>query len=192
MNIQEAQRTTEKIFSLLREYGNESYDISENISQLNHMTQAAELAKKESNDIEVILAALLHDIGHLCKKNEAIETMGSYGIKNHEKLGAEFLRQQGFSEKVATLVEGHVQAKRYLTYKHPKYYKDLSDASKKTLEYQGGKMTVLEAVGFEQDPLFWLQIKMRFWDEAAKEENYPTPNLEAYEQMMIDHLTNQN
>ena len=192
MNIQEAQRTTEKIFSLLREYGNESYNISENISQLNHMTQAAELAKKESNDIEVILAALLHDIGHLCKKNGVIETIEDCGVKSHEKLGAEFLRQQGFSEKVATLVEGHIQAKRYLTYKHPKYYKDLPEASKKTLEYQGGKMTVLEAVGFEQDPLFWLQIKMRFWDEAAKEENYPTPNLDAYKQMMIDHLTNQN
>lgn len=36
---------------------------------------------------------------------------------NHEKIGADYLRERGFSEQVAVLVESHVTAKRYLTFK---------------------------------------------------------------------------
>ncbi len=70
-------------------------------------------------------------------------------------------------------MENHVQAKRYLTYKLPSYFENLSAASKKTLEYQGGVMSKEEAMAFEQDPLFELSIQMRKWDEEAKEMNFP-------------------
>src|SRR3546814_10323744 len=53
------------------------------------------------------------------------------------RLGGELLLQSGFPERMATLVAGHVTAKRYLTLKEPGYYDRLSDASKKTLEFQG-------------------------------------------------------
>ncbi len=39
------------------------------------------------------------------------------------------------------LVEYHVQAKRYLTFSQPDYYARLSEASRRTLAYQGGVMT---------------------------------------------------
>lgn len=63
--------------------------------------------------------------------------MGEFGVKRHEQLGADFLRSLGFSEKIAQLVENHVQAKRYLTFRYPDYYTKLSEASKQTLIYQG-------------------------------------------------------
>jgi predicted HD phosphohydrolase len=105
-------------------------------------------------------------------------SMGGYGVNSHEKVGADYLREKGFPEKVAKLVENHVQAKRYLTFKYPEYYDSLSDASKKTLEFQGGVMSATEAESFENDILFETSIRMRKWDELAKEINVSLVNLE--------------
>ncbi|GAB4480270.1 MAG: hypothetical protein OHK0057_33540 [Thermoflexibacter sp.] len=115
--------------------------------------------------------------------------MDGYGVKRHEQIGADFLRSKGFSEKIARLVENHVQAKRYLTFKYPAYYEALSEASKKTLEFQGGKMTEMEATNFENDTLFSLSIQMRTWDEKAKEIGVALPELNKYKQMAIKHLS---
>ena len=76
-------------------------------------------------------------------------------------------------ETIAKLVEYHVHAKRYLTYKYPAYYAHLSEASKKTLEFQGGVMHDGEAEAFQKDPLFETSILMRNWDDLAKEANRP-------------------
>jgi predicted HD phosphohydrolase len=114
--------------------------------------------------------------------------MDGFGIKDHEEAGAEFLRRRGFSERLIHLVQSHVGAKRYLTYKFPAYYDQLSEASKKTLEYQGGRMKVDEAIDYEKDPLFELIIQMRRWDDEAKLLGKPVPDLEKYRQMIIRHL----
>jgi 2-amino-1-hydroxyethylphosphonate dioxygenase (glycine-forming) len=164
-----AEEITQEIFSLYEKYGNADY-IGEPVSQLEHMSQSAQLAIEGGYDDEVILAAFFHDIGHICVQATAVQSMDGYGVKRHEQIGADFLRERGFPERLAKLVENHVQAKRYLTYKFPPYYENLSEASKKTLEFQGGVMNKEEALAFEQDPLFELSILMRKWDEEAKEE----------------------
>jgi putative nucleotidyltransferase with HDIG domain len=112
------------------------------------MSQAAALAKEEGYDDEVILAAFFHDIGHLCADAAAVGSMDGMGNIDHEKLGADYLIERGFSARMANLVNGHVIAKRYLTYKYPEYYNKLSAASKATLEFQGGPMNVDEAASF--------------------------------------------
>jgi predicted HD phosphohydrolase len=104
--------------------------------------------------------------------------MGGFGVVSHERLGADYLRRAGFSERMARLVEYHVQAKRYLTLKEPGYYERLSEASRRTLEYQGGVMTAAEAEAFEQDPLCAVSLRMRHWDEQAKETGMPVIDLE--------------
>lgn len=164
-----AEEITQEIFSLYEKYGNADY-IGEPVSQLEHMSQSAQLAIEGGYDDEVILAAFFHDIGHICMQATAGQSMDGYGVKSHEQIGADFLRERGFPERLAKLVENHVQAKRYLTFKFPPYYENLSEASKKTLEFQGGVMNKEEAMAFEQDPLFELSILMRKWDEEAKEE----------------------
>ncbi|MGE3825601.1 MAG: HDIG domain-containing metalloprotein, partial [Bacteroidia bacterium] len=145
---------------------------------IEHASQGVQLAEKEGYDDEVILAAFFHDIGHICAKKDPKNDMGGYGMLRHERVGANYLRRRGFSEKIAKLIENHVEAKRYLCFKYPDYYKKLSEASKATLEFQGGKMTEEEAQTFENDPLFALSIKMREWDETAKEQNVPLVDLE--------------
>ncbi len=153
------------VFRLFDRYGGQNY--GEDVTQLEHMVQCGHLAEEAGYDDEVVLAALFHDIGHLCD-HAGMEYMGQFGAKQHDLIGAAFLRDHGFSEKVAALVAGHVAAKRYLTYKFPEYHEGLSHASKQTLVYQGGPMTSEEAAAFEQDPYFEMHIKLREWDDAGK------------------------
>ncbi len=86
------------------------------------------------------------------------------------------------------MVKSHVEAKRYLTFKFPAYYDQLSEASRRTLEFQGGVMSAEEALLFEKDPDAVLILALRKWDEAAKLENIPLPDLGKYAAMMERHL----
>lgn len=174
--------TVEEVFNLYERFGNADY-IGEPVSQLEHMSQSAELAIREGFDEEVVLAAFFHDIGHICVMDAEHQSMGGFGVKSHEKIGADYLRACGFPERVAKLVENHVQAKRYLTFRYPEYYQQLSEASKKTLEFQGGVMTAEEALRFENDPLFETSILMRKWDELAKEMNVAVIDLSKVKKM---------
>ena len=187
MEKEKATATIEEIFSLYEKFGKEDY-IGEPVSQIEHMCQAAQLAEEEGYDAEVILGAFFHDIGHLLEHVTHVQQMDGYGVADHEKLAGEYLRQKGFSEKIARLAESHVSAKRYLTCKLPAYYNKLSPASKITLQKQGGAMDEMEATLFETDQLHILYIKIREWDDRAKARNIPLPDLARYKKMALEHL----
>jgi len=191
MEIEQAQLIVNEIFSLYEKYGAADY-IGEPVSQIEHMCQAAQLAESENYDEDVVLGAFFHDIGHLCEHLFTVESMDGYGALDHERLGGQYLRSKGFSEKIARLVESHVSAKRYLTFKYPEYYNKLSEASKITLEKQGGVMDEIEAQHFEMDHLHLLFIKLRHWDDQAKVQHVPLPSLNIYKQMALQHLMRQN
>lgn len=176
-----------KLFDLYTQYGHADY-IGEPVSQLEHMSQTAQLAAKDGYDEEVVLAAFFHDIGHLFAQDKSIENMDGYGVRSHEKLGADYLRSYGFPNKIRKLVENHVQAKRYLTFRYPDYLNKLSEASLKTLTFQGGVMSPTEAEAFEKDELFALSLKMRSWDEFAKEVDVPIMDLAYLKDIAINVL----
>ena len=169
------EQVIDEVFALYERFGDSDY-IGEPVSQIEHMSQAAQLAMAEGFDDEVVLAAFFHDIGHICA--ESAENMGGFGVVSHERLGADYLRRAGFSERMAKLVEYLVQAKRYLTLRQPGYYQLLSEASIRTLGYQGGVMSESEADAFEQDPLCQLSLRMRVWDEQAKQMHVPVIDLQ--------------
>ena len=172
------------LLDLYRTLGHQAYD-GEPVSQLEHATQTAELARAlRPNDPEFVLAAFLHDVGHLLPTDSAAEQMGNYGVRSHEARGAQFLRSQGFFEKICRLVEGHVAAKRYLVTTDLDYLSRLSDASKITLMYQGGMMTTEEQAAFEADPLFEQHLQLRRLDEQAKVSGGPAPDWAWVEEMV--------
>jgi phosphonate degradation associated HDIG domain protein len=185
--IDSITKSVDDIFDLYKKFGDADY-IGEPVSQIQHMSQAAQLAMKEGCDDEVILAAFFHDIGHICVQSDEMNNMGGYGIQRHEKVGADFLRSKGFSERLVKLVENHVQAKRYLTFKYPSYHAALSEASKRTLEFQGGKMTETEAHHFAEDPNFEMSLLLRKWDELAKEIDLPLIDLDVLKQKAMNCL----
>jgi 2-amino-1-hydroxyethylphosphonate dioxygenase (glycine-forming) len=187
---QHIHQVADEIIALYQQFGNEDY-IGEQVSQIEHMCQCAELAEASGVDRDTVLAAFFHDIGHLCefaKPEDSLQHMDRFGIVDHEKLGGDYLRSKGFSENIAKMVASHVEAKRYLTFKYPEYYNLLSEASKNTLIHQGGIMTPSEAATFESDPLCNIYVALRKWDEQAKIEHKPLPALTKYKQMMVMHL----
>jgi predicted HD phosphohydrolase len=73
-------------------------------------------------------------------------------LSYQERIGQEYLRRLGFSDKVSTLVGSHVAAKRYLCAVEPGYHDTLSDASKKSLIFQGGPMSGPELEAWKASP----------------------------------------
>jgi 2-amino-1-hydroxyethylphosphonate dioxygenase (glycine-forming) len=183
------QSSVSEIKQLFENQGDNEY-YGENVSQYEHAAQAAILAKRQGYDEEVQIAAFLHDIGHLFPAQTEEQLMEVYGRKDHESVAADWLRERGFCEKIATLVENHVNAKRYLTYIDEDYYEALSEASKQTLMFQGGRMTANEAKAFEQNPYFETIIRMRRWDEAAKVEDMTLPTLDHFMNIIDIYLMN--
>ncbi|MEL6589035.1 MAG: HD domain-containing protein [Bacteroidota bacterium] len=187
MSRPSAKEIVAEIFTLFDRYGDESY--GEGLSQKEHMIQAAMLAQEENQDPEVVIAALLHDIGHLQGHQLSSQRMGAFGAAEHESIGANYLRQLGFSQRIGALVEGHVLAKRYLCYSNPAYLEALSAASKETLRHQGGPMSAEEAERFRQNPYFGESIRMRYWDEEAKKTALSLPSIRDFESLLLQHLT---
>ena len=188
--INQIESVLDQVFEPYLKHGADDY-IGESVSQIEHMSQCAELARRQGYDDEVILAAFFHDLGHICAKYDETDNMGGYGRISHEKVGADFLRARGFSEKIAILVEKHVETKRYMCARSSAYYNNLSSASKQTLIFQGGPMLATEAAAFESDPLHDLYIEVRTWDELAKQKNQPVPDLDIYRSMARKHLQQQ-
>lgn len=176
-----------------------------------HAVQASQQARKSGFSTEVQTAALLHDIGWLLPKpterklltgaggaeaKEVAETDGDDAdavfLAKHDTIGAEYLRKLGFSERIARLVEGHVQAKRYMCFKEKGYFEGLSEGSVFTLKHQGGPMVADEASRFEAEPDFKTMVLMRRWDEGAKDTSlvFPDPlnSLEGYLDMINKEL----
>lgn len=186
--VKSPEEVVEEVFDLYKQHGDDDY-IGEPVSQLEHMSQSAALAKQEGYDDEVVLASFFHDIGHLCAADIETESMDGFGNMNHEELGATYLLNKGFSPRVAKLVKSHVVAKRYLTFKYPEYYEKLSPASRATLQFQGGRMSEEEAADFENDQDKDLIIRFRYWDDEAKLTEVPVDNIDQLKLMAVNHLS---
>ena len=175
----------DELFARLRSAADEPY-IGEPISQLEHALQCAALARAAHADETTVVAALLHDVGHLCAPDDA-ERMAELGVVDHEAIGARFVRAIGLPESVAWLVAHHVAAKRYLVATRAEYAAKLSDASKATLVIQGGLITAVEIATFEAEPRWKEALRLRAWDEQAKVVGWSGPGLDDY-RALVDRL----
>jgi 2-amino-1-hydroxyethylphosphonate dioxygenase (glycine-forming) len=166
--------------------GSEMSYFGEPVSTLDHALQCAQLARDAGADEETVLAALLHDIGHMIESSASIRDEA--GTINHDEVGADYLRRLGFSGRVAELVEGHVDAKRFLTATSSAYAARLSATSTLTLELQGGPMSPEEVERFKADPLLHEKLRLRTWDEQAKEPGREIAPLCEYRRLLEAHL----
>ncbi|AYB29703.1 HD domain-containing protein [Chryseolinea soli] len=176
----------EEVLDLYRTYGTVCH--RDALSPLEHMLQTAQCAIAAGACNEMVLAAFFHDIGRLCVMPCDLH---GHGRKGHEKIGADFLRHCGFPERLARLVEGHVQANRYLSFSCCEYYNTLNEANRKALECQGGPMSRGEARAFEQDPFFQQYVLLCRWDAQATNLNMPLIDWEEIrmrmETALLDH-----
>lgn len=173
-------KSVDDIMQLYKEEGGRDY--GEDITMTEHAVQTALLARNEGYDEEVQAACLLHDIGHMLGTRLSYKQMDEYGTMEHEVVGEKVLRDMGFSKKVTDLVRFHVDAKRYLVSAEPEYYNRLSEVSKKTLEFQGGKMNEEEMRNFEKEEHFKEIIMLRKWEEHGKQKDLEMPTFESFKE----------
>jgi phosphonate degradation associated HDIG domain protein len=153
--------------------GGETY--GEGVNQTDHALQAGWLAEQAGAAPALIVAALLHDIGHLI--HDLPQDIAEQGIDTeHESLGSAWL-SRCFGPDVTEPVRLHVEAKRYLCIAEPGYFDRLSEASILSLKLQGGPHSADEAKAFAAEPYADAAVKLRHWDEEAKVLGMKTPDL---------------
>jgi phosphonate degradation associated HDIG domain protein len=143
------------------------------INQQQHALQGAWLAEQEGKGDAMIVAALLHDIGHMV--HDLGDNPADKGIDDrHEELGHEWLKTH-FGPEVTEPVRLHVAAKRYLCAVEADYFAKLSSDSVKSLALQGGPMSPEEVQAFEALSQYKEAVQLRRYDERAKVKGLETP-----------------
>ena len=170
------QQVADNLIVLFRELGQEPY--GEHITQEEHAIQCAALAEHQDAPDSLVLAALLHDVGHLIEQAD-----DAFGHHKHDRSGADYL-SRFYGPEVTEPVRLHVTAKRYLCAVEPGYQEKLSPASAYTLSKQGGPMNEEDVVSFEQNPGFRDAVRLRRWDEGGKVEGLEIKPFEAYRSLM--------
>jgi len=167
----------EQVLTIFQRRGHDTY-FGEHVSMTEHALQAAFFARQESAPDCLVLAALLHDIGHLVE--EAPDELAEWSCDaRHEETGARWLAQR-FESEVCEPVRLHVAAKRYLCATDPTYLAMLSQASVVTLRLQGGPMRPEEILEFETQRCFREAVRLRHWDDQGKVAGLKTPGLAEY------------
>ncbi|MEL6205625.1 MAG: phosphonate degradation HD-domain oxygenase [Pseudomonadota bacterium] len=166
-----------EVEALLARRGGEEY-AGEPVSQLEHALQCAALAEAEGAGPALVAAALLHDIGHLFDDNP--DAVAAAGIDTrHEDVGEAWLAHW-FGPEVTEPVRLHVDAKRWLCAREPGYLDALSPASVRSLALQGGPFSPEEADAWLARPHADAGLRLRRWDDAAKDPAAVTQTLAYY------------
>ena len=166
-----------RIVTLFRTRGDSTYG-GERLSQTEHALQCALAAERAEVSEPLIVASLLHDIGHLL--HDVGDDAAERGIDaRHEDLGAAWLKDW-FGPEVTEPVRLHVPAKRYLCAVDPAYTAGLSAGSIASLRVQGGPMTEAEQAAFEALPFHAEAVSLRRFDDVGKVRGLPVPDIETY------------
>lgn len=150
----------------------------ESVDQMQHALQCATLAEQAQAPAPLILAAWLHDIGHM-QHRDAAAAVAQGADDMHEALGAKFLARW-FGPDVSEPVRLHVQAKRYLCFSERGYLAQLSRLSRQTLDIQGGPMTAEQALAFENIAFHGDAVRVRRWDDMGKQSEMATGSFEHF------------
>ncbi len=171
------------LIEIYRKNGLRRYGLT-GVTQLEHALQGARLAELDGCLPHLIVATLLHDIGHMV--HDLGETPAATGVDDlHQRLGADFL-SRWFGGGVTRPVRLHVAAKRYLCRAETGYAESLSDDSIRSLKLQGGPMSSEEAARFRSTAGFEDAVQLRRYDDRAKIAGLPTPEIEHFLGYMAD------
>ncbi len=181
----DAGRFTTDLLDWLEAAGATRYD--EIVTQYEHAVQSAALARERDGSPALVVAALLHDLGHLLLGEQDGGTGFLARDLEHEHVGAGWL-SRNFGTAVTEPIRLHVAAKRYLCSCDGAYYGGLSASSKRSFELQGGTMTGDEMKAFLAHPAARAAAELRRIDDLAKEPGRNVPGAFAYRALLLEAL----
>lgn len=153
----------------------------ERVTMLEHALQTAAVAEASGADDELVLAALLHDIGHV------LGDAGVWGLPGHAEVGARAL-QPLLGPAVVEPIRLHVDAKRWLVATDDSYAAQLSEASVASLAEQGGPFDDAEAAVFGDSDGAERAIALRRWDDDGKVVGLEIADLESHRERIARAL----
>ena len=169
------------IFERFASRGDSSY-LGEPVTLTEHMLQTALAAEADGAGASLVAAALLHDYGHLI--HDLPEDSAEHGVDTrHEDVGFDFLARH-FPAAVVDPVRLHVAAKRYLCAVEPAYLEQLSEASRLSLELQGGPFSEAEVREFEALPGWQDAVRLRRYDDLGKAPARSLPAVERFRTLL--------
>lgn len=167
------------ITRLLTERGAQQYGM-EAVSQLEHALQCAHLAERAGESDELVLACLLHDLGHLLAAEKAGTTEPDLKTDDlHQYTVLPFLRHV-LPDAILEPIRMHVDAKRYLCQVESGYFESLSPASVASLVKQGGIFDASQCEEFIAQEHAYEAVRLRRYDDFAKVAGKQVPGLEHY------------
>ena len=176
----------ERLLDIYTHKATRSYGLSK-VNQLQHALQCASLAEAQGGPASLVVAVLLHDIGHMI--HDFGEDPGRKGIDDrHEERAAEWLSAY-FGPEVTEPIRLHVPAKRYLCAADPDYFSKLAEDSVRSLALQGGPMSSDEVAAFRGILYHDEAVRLRRYDDLAKDPNAVTPDFEHFLPAIDDALT---
>ena len=144
------------------------------VAALPHLLQTGELLEwSDPGDPELIAAGLVHDLA------SALEL----GCPSHADEGARLVAPL-LGTRVAELVAGHTDAKRYLVTIDPGYSAGLSANSTMTLVGQGGPMDDAERDAFAARAEVDALVALRRADDLAKDPVATTRPVRAWRELL--------
>lgn len=164
--------TLDRIAALFDGHGAAYYG-GEAVTQTQHALQCARLAELAGEPPALVAAALLHDIGHLMQMESRTEDM------RHQEVASRALAPL-LGPEVTEPIRLHVAAKRYLCAVDPAYHDTLSQASRDSLVLQGGPYDAEGMRNFDRNPHAQAAVRLRRYDDLAKDVDARTPPLAHY------------
>ena len=172
---------SEELLAIFARRGGGAY-FGESVSMTEHALQAAHFAQAAAAPPALIVAALLHDVGHLIE--DVPDDIADWvEDARHEEIGSRWLAAR-FPPEVSEPVRLHVPAKRYLCATDARYFSKLSPASVVTLKLQGGPMTAFEIAHFETERFHRDAVRVRQWDDQGKVAGLATSGLADYHALL--------
>ena len=171
-----AMHVADEVLGLFAAHGGNTY--AEQVSMEQHALQAAALARASGASDALVLAALLHDVGHFLAQPDS-----EFGVTDHGTTGGAWLAER-FEPAVSEPVRLHVAAKRVRGFVDPAYEEQLSSASVGTLRLQGGAMSAAEAREFEAEPFAQDALALRSFDDGGKVAGLEIPALDEWRPLL--------
>lgn len=151
----------EEILRVLRTGADEPYREGP-LSMLDHALQCATRALQEDAPDTLVVAALLHDIGHLVEPCDFEADADDL----HQYTGVAYLRSR-YPASVLRPIRLHVEARRYLCAVDTHYWNGLSRAQREAVRRQGGAMTSEAIRAFVSEAQWRDALRLAVWDDAA-------------------------